>query len=178
MGAERTETAPGGRTDGPVGDTSRVTPDPVPAPDRATDHTHVVHNGKRELTIDELARWQPGMDRLMAEVGPRLHRCYHAARAGNWSLAAYFGKSASKQLALSAQSRPKYEPEMTAYLEQDYAPVTAAIKEQDLAAFETAWTVMVDRANALHGHFGKPYIGWRTPEQPPTDLDLRAGMDP
>jgi len=146
-------------------------------PDGAQDHTHVVHNGKRELTIDELARMQPGMDRLMAEVGPRLHRCWHAALAGNWPLAAYFGKSAAKQLALSAESRPKYEPEMTAYLRDDFAPVTAAIKAQDLVALQAAWPVMVDRANALHGVFGKPYIGWRTPEQPPEDLDLRAGMD-
>ncbi len=142
----------------------------------AGDHTHTVHNGKRDLTIDELARMQPGMDRLMAEVGPRLHRCYHAALAGNWPLAAYYSKSASKQLALSADSRPKYEPEMTAYLRDDYAPVTAAIKAQDAVAFEAAWTVMVDRANVLHGVFGKPYIGWKTPEQPPDDLDLRAGM--
>jgi hypothetical protein len=136
----------------------------------------IVNNGKRELTLNELARMQPGMDRLMAEVGPRLHRCYHAAKAGNWPLAAYFSKSAIKQLALSAESRPKYEPEMTAYLAEDYAPVTQAIKAQDLDAFETAWTHMVDRANVLHGFFGKPYIGWKTPEQPPDDLDLRAGM--
>jgi hypothetical protein len=136
----------------------------------------LVNNGKRDLTLTQLAQMQPGMDRLMAEVGPRLHRCYYAAQAGNWPLAAYYSKSAVKQLAMSAVSRPKYEPEMTAYLRDDYAPVTAAIKAQDLAAFETAWTVMVDRANVLHGFFGKPYIGWKTPEQPPDDLDLRAGM--
>src|SRR3954454_6605150 len=93
----------------------------------ADDHTHVVNNGKRELTIDELALMQPGMDQLMAEVGPRLHRCYYAALAGNWPLAAYFVKSAAKQLQRSAQSRPKYEPEMTAYLRDDFAPVAAAI---------------------------------------------------
>lgn len=139
-------------------------------------HTHTVNNGKRDLTIDELARMQPGMDRLMAEVGPRLHRCYHAALAENWPLAAYFSKSAVKQLALCAQSRPKYEPEMSAYLRDDYAPVTAAIKAQDLAAFRAAWEPMVARANALHAFFGKPFIGWKTPEQPPDDLDLRAGM--
>jgi hypothetical protein len=54
--------------------------------------------------------------------------------------------------------------------------VTAAIKAQDLEAFEKAWEVMVDRANFFHGVFGKPYIGWKTPENPPDDLDLRAGM--
>jgi hypothetical protein len=144
--------------------------------DRVNPDDITVNNGKRDLTLNELARMQPGMDRLMAEVGPRLHRCYHAALAGNWPLAAYYSKSAVKQLALSAESRPKYEPEMSAYLADDYAPVTQAIKAQDLGAFESSWTHMVDRANVLHEFFGKPYIGWKTPEQPPDDLDLRAGM--
>lgn len=140
------------------------------------DHIHLVNNGKRDLTLDELARQQPGMDRLMAEVGPRVHRMYYAARAGNWPLAAYFCKSVVKQLQLSVESRPKYSPEMTDYLRDDYAPVSAAIRAQDGAAFELAYVRMVDRANELHGHFGKPYIGWKTPDQPPDDLDLTAGM--
>ena len=141
-----------------------------------TDHTHVVNNGKRDLTLDELARMQPGMDRLMAEVGPRVHRMYYAAKAGNWPLAAYFCKSVVKQLQLSVQSRPKYDPEMTTYLRDDYAPVSAAIKAQDLEAFETAYAAMVERANDLHVVFGKPFIVWRTPDAPPDDLDLTAGM--
>ncbi len=141
-----------------------------------SDHTHVVSNGKRELTLDELARQQPGMDRLMAEVGPRVHRMYYAALAGNWPLAGYFSKSVVKQLRLCVDSRPRYLPEMTSYLDDDYAPVTAAIRERDLAAFELAYRVMVERANALHGVFGKGYIAWRTPDHPPADLDLTAGM--
>jgi hypothetical protein len=101
---------------------------------------------------------------------------YYAAKAGNWPLAAYFSKSVVKQLQLSVQSRPKYDPEMSDYLRDDYAPVTAAIKAQDVAAFETAYKKMIDRANDLHVVFGKPYIAWRTPERPPDDLDLTAGM--
>jgi hypothetical protein len=142
----------------------------------STDHTHLVNNGKRDLTLDELARMQPGMDRLMAEVGPRVHRMYYAAKAGNWPLAAYFSKSVVKQLKLSVDSRPKYDPEMSAYLRDDYAPVTEAIKVGDLDAFEQAYARMVDRANELHAVFGKPYIGWKTPNQPPDDLDLTAGL--
>ena len=141
-----------------------------------SDHVHLVNNGKRDLTLDELARMQPGMDRLMAEVGPRVHRMYYAAKAGNWPLAAYFCKSVVKQLQLSVQSRPKYDPEMSDYLRDDYAPVSAAIKAQDVAAFETAYQRMVERANELHGVFGKPFIVWRTPDAPPDDLDLTAGM--
>ena len=142
----------------------------------SADHVHLVNNGKRDLTLDELAKMQPGMDRLMAEVGPRVHRMYYAALAGNWPLAAYFCKSVVKQLQLSVQSRPKYDPEMTTYLRDDYAPVSAAIKAQDLEAFETAYAAMVERANDLHVVFGKPFIVWRTPDAPPDDLYLTAGM--
>ena len=139
-------------------------------------HSHTVHNGKRELTIDELAATQPGMDRLMAEVGPRMHRLYYAASAGNWRLATYFFNSVVKQLRLSAFSRPKYEAEMAAYIEQDCEPVRRALKDQDSAGFATAYAAMVDRGNFYHGVFGKPYIAWKTPTSPPEDLDLTAGM--
>jgi hypothetical protein len=140
------------------------------------DHVHLVNNGKRDLTIDEMARMQPGMDRLMAEVGPRVHRLYYAGNAGNWPLATYFYKSVVKQLRLCAQSRPKYEPQMTAFIEQDCEPVRAAIAACDGAAFEAAYDKMVQRCNDYHIEFGKPYISWHTPAQPPDDLDLTAGM--
>ena len=140
-----------------------------------SDHTHVVSNGKRELTLDELALMQPGMDRLMAEVGPRAHRLYYAAKAGNWRLADYFFKSLVKQLRLCATSRPKYDDDMTAYLDEDCAPVRDAIRTRDLQAFESAYARMIDRANHYHEVFGKPYIKWVTPATPPDDRDLSAG---
>ena len=142
------------------------------------DHTHVVHNGKRELTLDELARQQPGMDRLMAEVGPRMHRLYHAGHVGNWPLATYFYKSTIKQLALSVESRPRYAPEMETYLVEDCLPVKQAIEDGDGAAVEATYAVMVARGNDYHGVFGKPYLAWVCPPEPPADLDLYAGMDP
>lgn len=140
-------------------------------------HTHVVNNGKRDLTIDELAAGQPGMDRLMAELGPRMHRLCYAARAGNWRLADYFYTSVVKQLRLCAFSRPKYETEMQCYLDEDCAPVRLALRARDATAFETAYQHMVDRGNHYHGVFGKPYIVWVTPPTPPDDLDLTAGME-
>jgi hypothetical protein len=142
-----------------------------------SDHTHVVNNGKRDLTLDELALMQPGMDRLMAELGPRMHRMYYAGKAGNWRLADYFYKSVVKQLRLCATSRPKYAPEMTAYLDEDCPAVRDAIKNRDGAAFESAYRHMVDRGNHYHDRFGKPYIKWVTPATPPDDLDLTAGVD-
>jgi hypothetical protein len=141
-----------------------------------TEHTHTVNNGKRAMTIDQLAESQPGMDRLMAEVGPRMHRLYYAASAGNWRLATYFFNSVIKQLRLAAFSRPKYEAEMAAYIDNDCEPVRLALKERDSAGFATAYAAMVDRGNHYHDVFGKPYIVWKTPTSPPEDLDLTAGM--
>lgn len=140
------------------------------------DHTHVVNNGKRDLTIDELASTQPGLDRLMAELGPRMHRLYFAGQAGNWRLADYFYKSIVKQLRLCAFSRPKYETPITDYLRDDCEPVRLAIRAGDVDAFETAYAAMVRRANDYHDAWGKPYIHWVCPSVPPSDLDLRAGM--
>src|SRR5689334_19104214 len=107
------------------------------------DHTHVVHNGKRDITINELALQQPGMDRLMAELGPRMHRLGYAGRAGNWRLADYFYKSVVKQLRLCGASRPKYADDIERYIVEDCDPVKAAIKSADVTAFETAFTAMV-----------------------------------
>lgn len=141
------------------------------------DHTHVVNNGKRDLTIEELALLQPGMDRLMAEVGPRVHRLYYAAKAGNWRLAEYFFRSVVKQLRLCAAMRPKYAESLAAYLDADCEPVRLALRARDGAAFEAAYAAMVDRANHYHGEFGKPWIHWVTPATPPDDLDLTVGLE-
>jgi hypothetical protein len=143
----------------------------------AQDHTHVVHNGKRDLTIDELAAMQPGMDRLMAEVGARTHRLFFAAQAGNWRLAEYFYRGVVKQLRLCAASRPKYAEEMAGYLDKDSLPVRDAIKAGDADAFRTAYDAWIERANELHGVFGKPYIRWVTPTTAPEELDFTAGVE-
>lgn len=145
-------------------------------PPVAADHTHLVHNGKTELSIDTLARQQPGLDRLMAEVGPRVHRLAYAGWARNWPLASYFYASVVKQLRLSAASRPKYARQLADYLDQDCAPVASAIKAGDGAGFDAAYQQMVDRANDYHTELGKPFLRWVTPASPPDDLDLTAGM--
>ena len=153
-----------------------VTDPPVTEPPVAVDHTHVVSNGKTDLTLEELARQQPGMDRLMAEVGPRVHRLAYAGWARNWPLAQYFYRSVVKQLRLSVASRPRYAERMAVYLQEDCAPVGEAIRAGDGAAFDAAYSRLVERANAYHVEFGKGFLLWRTPAAPPDDLDLTAGM--
>jgi hypothetical protein len=142
-----------------------------------TEHSHVVNNGKRDLTIDELALMQPGMDRLMAEVGPRVHRMYYAAKAGNWRLAEYFYTSTLKQLRLCATSRPKYADDIAAYITDECQPLRETLRNRDNDAFELAYEAFVDRANHYHEVWKKPWIRWVTPASPPEDLDLTAGVE-
>lgn len=138
----------------------------------------VVYNGKRTMTLNELAQSQPGMDRLMAEIAERARRLYYAATLGNWPAAGYFCRTLTKSLRASAFSRPKYAEAMDEFLDVDYAPLRQAVNDADGAAFQAAWDHIVDRVNHWHGHFGKGYLVYRTPDTPPPDLDLRPAGPP
>jgi hypothetical protein len=141
------------------------------------DHSHIVNNGKRDLTLDELALMQPGMDRLMAEIGQRVHRLYYAAHAGNWKLAEYFYNSTVKQLKLCASSRPKYAADIASFIDAECLPLREALRLGDRVAFDTAYAAFVDRANHYHDVWKKPWLHWVTPATPPADLDLMAGLE-
>jgi hypothetical protein len=132
----------------------------------------LVNNGKRTMTLNELARATPGMDRLMVEIGYRAGCVYHSAKAGNWKLAGYFCRTLGKHLDSAAFVRPKYAESMAEFLSVDYAPVRKAIGAEDWDAFDAAWSHMVERVNHRHDEFGKDYIVWKTPADPPPDLDL------
>lgn len=132
----------------------------------------LVDNGARKMTLDELGRTQPGMGRLMPEVGARVWKAYYAAKALNWPMARFQLKEAVGLMELGAFVRPKYDRTMTRFLEDDLAPVAAAIEDADWPAFEQAFAVMVERANHYHEVFNKGFIRWRLPDMPPPDLDL------
>jgi hypothetical protein len=132
----------------------------------------LVDNGKTLLTLDELARLQPGMDRMMAEIAERTRRLYFAATAEAWPAADYFCRTLTKHLAASAVARPKYADAMAIFLEQDYAPLRQAVLAKDKAGFLAAWDQLVDRVNHWHDEFGVGYLRYRTPTDPPSDLDF------
>ena len=132
-----------------------------------------VDNGKRTMTLNELARLQPGMDQLMVEIAERARRLYFAASAGNWPAAGYFWRTLTKHLRQSAFSRPKYAEAMETFVENDCAPLRDAIGNRDAERFEAAWHALVERINHWHHEFGVGYLVYRTPDAPPPDLDLR-----
>ena len=136
------------------------------------DHEHRVSSGARELTLEDLARMQPGMARLMPEVGDRVWKCWYAGQAHNRPLARFQLNEAVKLLKLSAFVRPKYEDGMASFLDEDVAPVKAAIEAGDWDAFEPAFRAMVDAANRYHERYNKGFLRWKIPDMPPPDLDM------
>src|SRR5439155_7583773 len=137
--------------------------------DEAEQQVILVDNGARLLTLDQLGLTQPGMGRLMPEVGARAWKLWYAAEAGNWELALYELSEAVQLMELGAFVRPKYERAMVMFLEDDVDPVRLAIEERDWEGFERGFQRMVERANAYHEQFNKGFIRWRLPEMPPPD---------
>lgn len=129
--------------------------------------------GKGRLTLDEMASVQPGLARLMPEVGDRTWKLYYAAQAGNWPMARFQHKEIAGLLELGGFMRPKHKDALGAYLERDWKPIAAAIEHEDFAAFAAAFDRAVVAANVCHDERGKPYIQWKLPDTPPPDLDLR-----
>ncbi|HLI43406.1 MAG TPA: hypothetical protein VKU92_02925 [Acidimicrobiales bacterium] len=139
-----------------------------------TDHTHLVDNGKAQLSLDELAALQPGMARLMVEVSDRMWKCYHAGRAHNRALARYQLSEATKIMKASAVVRPKYADAMQRFIDEEIGRLRQVVESEDWEAFPTAFDAVVVAANKYHGEFDKGFIVWKVPEDPPRDLDLTA----
>ncbi|GBD26762.1 hypothetical protein HRbin30_02104 [bacterium HR30] len=129
-------------------------------------------SGHREMSIEDLAAIQPGLGRLMPEIGQRTWKLYYAAKAHNWPMAHFQAKEIRGLMELGAFTRPKHEAALLEFLDQYWTPLQEAIKKEDFAAFEAAFHKAVDAANAYHELKDKPYIVWKLPENPPPDLDL------
>ena len=128
--------------------------------------------GKRDMSLDELAMVQPGLARIMPEIGARTWKLYYAVKAGNWPLAIFQWKETRALFELGAYMRPKHEAAIEEYLRDDWAPLEPILKADDSAAFFRAFDKVIDSANAWHEQKEKPYIRWKVPDFPPPDLDL------
>jgi len=130
-------------------------------------------SGKNSMTIEDLATVQPGLARLMPEVGARTWKLFYSAKAENWPMAKFQYKEIRGLMELGAFMRPKHEEALNQYLEENWKPLEEAIAAKDFAAFEKAFHAAIDAANAYHELKDKPYIRWQLPDHPPPDLDLK-----
>ena len=129
-------------------------------------------SGKNSMTLDEMAAVQPGLARLMPEVGDRTWKLYYAAKAENWPMAKFQYKEIIGLMELGAFMRPKHQEALEQFLAENWKPLEQAIEKKDFTLFEAAFHSAIDMANAYHELKEKPYIRWKLPDQPPHDLDL------
>jgi hypothetical protein len=132
-----------------------------------------VWTGHREMSLEDVATIQPGLGRIMPEVGQRAWKLYYAAKAENWALATFQAKEIKGLMELGAFTRPKHEDALNQFMEENWKPVQDAINKKDLPGFEEAFHKAVEAANAFHELKDKPYIVWKLPDSAPPDLDLR-----
>ncbi len=128
--------------------------------------------GKGELTIADIALLQPGLARIMPEVGTRTWKLFYAAQAGNWPLAKFQYKEIAGLMEMGATTRPKHAEALHQYLVENWKPLGDAIDRKDFAEVEAAFHAAVDAANHYHELKGKAYLIWKLPDTPPPDLDL------
>lgn len=126
----------------------------------------------KNMEIEKIAMIQPGLARIMPEIGDRAWKLYYAAKAGNWENARWQWKEAKKLFVLCAYTRPKHKVAIDEYLAKNWLSLEGPIASQDLDAFLKAYDETVDAANAWHEQKNVHHIRWKVPATPPPDLDL------
>ena len=128
-----------------------------------------------ELTIDQLVELQPGLGRLMPEVGRRYWILYYAARGGNWALACHQLRQIRHLFVVGATTRPNMAQHLQAFVKGTLAGLEATLDDHDWEAFDRLYREGVESANRFHVVVQHPEIRWRLPSAPPEDLDLGEG---
>ena len=129
-------------------------------------------NGHRNFNMDELAALQPGLAIFMPMIGDRWWNVYYAAKEANWVMARFELGEAITLMQKGMQTRPRYTDALKAYIDDDLAPVEAALAAADFEAFEVAFNKATVRANDYHEEFRKGYLVWKLPDHPNPQLDF------
>lgn len=126
--------------------------------------------GKSELSIEDISMLQPGLARLMPEVGTRTWKLFYAAKAENWPLAKFQYKEIIGLMEMGAITRPKHAEALNAFLAENWKPVGDAIDKKNFALVEETFHKAIEAANAYHELKEKAYLVWKLPDTPPPDL--------
>ncbi len=125
-----------------------------------------------DLSLDQLAEVQPGMARLMKEVGERYHILYYAAKGGNWQLAKHQLSQVISLHKAGAILRPKYAPDLTTFIQNYLNPIGDAIASKDWKKFDELYHKGIEGSNVLHEKYNYGYIRYVLPKNPPEFYDL------
>ena len=125
-----------------------------------------------EISLDQLAEIQPGMAKLMKEVGERFSETYFAAKGGNWKLAAYHLNQVRNAFRITKVTRPKFTDDLNAYDSEYLAPIFKAIQAKDWDSFEKGFQSGVEGSDFYHDKTGHPYIRYVLPPESRSALHL------
>lgn len=138
----------------------------------ALDHTHAPSNGKVELTLEQLALMQPGVARLMLEVGNRFSRGYHAAKAENVRLAKFQLSEGMKVLRICGVVQPRYADAIAQFNDEHVMAMRDLLDAKDWGRLDEAWAALTAEVNRWHEEFAHGFLVWKVDPNPPGDLDL------
>jgi hypothetical protein len=132
----------------------------------------VIRTKHGELTLDQLAEVQPGMARLMKEIGERYNITYFAAKGGNWKLALHEIKQIVSLMKAAGTLRPKYLHDITAFIREYLDPISDTIQQKDWPNFQGTFQKGIDSSNAMHEKYGYGFIRYVVGKHPPETYDL------
>jgi len=136
------------------------------------DEKIIVKTRHGELTLEQLAEAQPGVARLMKEIGERFDILYHAAKAGCWRLAQHELSVVISMFKTGATLRPKYSKDFTSFTESSLNPISESIRLKDWKRFEAAFKESVEESNRFHEKYEYGFIRYVVSKNPPENLDL------
>ena len=79
-----------------------------------------------------MAPIQPGLARIMPEIGARTWKLFYAAKRGNWPMAKFQYKEIIGLIELGAFMRPKHEEALNQYLAENWKPLEETDREEGL----------------------------------------------
>src|SRR4029450_8316139 len=79
-------------------------------------------SGKNSMSIEDMAAIQPGLARIMPEIGARTWKLYYAAKHENWPMAKFQYKEIVGLFETGAFMRPKHEAAINQYLAENWKP--------------------------------------------------------
>jgi hypothetical protein len=136
------------------------------------DNNRTIKTKHGELTLEQLAEHQPGMARLMKEIGERYNIAYFAAKGGNWKLASHEIKQIISLMRTAIVFRPKYSSDITNFIIDYLNPILSSTQSRNWPRFEQVFKQGIDSSNKLHEKYGYGYIRYLIPKHPPEIYDM------
>ena len=107
-------------------------------------------DAETQAQLDAIKAAIPKFAIPMREVGDRFQNMYFAAKGVNWALAAYMSKYMNGAMNPAKLTKPEEYAVWKKFNDEKFAGVNKTIMAKDLAAFEVAYTDVIDGCNSCH----------------------------